>query len=143
MWSPVGVLGAGKDTLHGVVDIAVMQSLVNGDEVKELVRNYGMIIIDECHHVSAVNFEIILKYANAKYVYGLTATPTRQDGHHPIIFMQCGAIRYRVDAKEQAEKRSFEHYLVPRFTNTRYPFEGKASITDIYKNHLRMKCEII
>jgi len=132
-WSPVGVLGAGKDTIHGIVDVAVMQSLVNGDEVKELVRNYGMIIVDECHHVSAVNFEMILKYANAKYVYGLTATPTRQDGHHPIIFMQCGAIRYRVDAKEQAEKRSFEHYLVPRFTNTRYLSEGKTNITDIYK----------
>ncbi len=132
-WSPVGVLGAGRDTLHGIVDVAVMQSLVNGDEVKGLVRNYGMIIVDECHHVSAVNFEMILKYANAKYVYGLTATPTRQDGHHPIIFMQCGAIRYRVDAKEQAEKRSFEHYLVPRFTNTRYISEGKTTITDIYK----------
>lgn len=132
-WSHVGVLGAGKDTLHGVVDVAVMQSLVNGDGVKESVRNYGMIIIDECHHVSAVNFEMILKYANAKYVYGLTATPTRQDGHHPIIFMQCGSIRYRVDAKEQAEKRNFEHYLVPRFTNTRYPSEEKTSITDIYK----------
>ena len=133
IWSPVGLLGAGKDTLHGVVDIAVMQSLVNGDEVKELVRNYGMIIVDECHHVSAVNFEMILKYANAKYVYGLTATPTRQDEHHPIIFMQCGAIRYRVDAKEQAVKRGFEHYLVPRFTNTRYQSEDKANITDIYK----------
>ena len=133
VWSPVGVLGAGKDTLHGIVDVAVIQSLVNGDEVKEFVRNYGMIIVDECHHVSAVNFEMILKYANAKYVYGLTATPTRQDGHHPIIFMQCGAIRYRVDAKEQAEKRNFEHYLVPRFTNTRYPNETKPSITDIYK----------
>ena len=133
VWSPIGVLGAGKDTMHGIVDVAVMQSLVSGDEVKEIVRNYGTIIVDECHHVSAVNFEMILKYANAKYVYGLTATPTRQDGHHPIIFMQCGAIRYRVDAKEQAEKRSFEHYLVPRFTNTRYPSEGKTSITDVYK----------
>ena len=132
-WSPVGVLGAGKDTCHGIVDIAVMQSLVNGDEVRELVRNYGMVIVDECHHVSAVHFETILKYANAKFVYGLTATPTRQDGHHPIIFMQCGAIRYRVNAKEQAEKRNFNHYLVPRFTNTRYPSEGKPNITDIYK----------
>ena len=133
IWSPVGVLGAGKDTLHGIVDVAVMQSLVSGDEIKELVRNYGMIIVDECHHVSSVNFEMILKYANAKYVYGLTATPTRQDGHHPIIFMQCGALRYRVDAKEQAAKRSFEHYLVPRFTNTRYPTGGKSGITEIYK----------
>jgi len=106
-WPLVGVLGGGKNTLHGFADVAVMQSLLDEDGVKELVRNYGMIIVDECHHVSAVNFEAILKYADAKYVYGLTATPTRQDGHHPIIFMQCGEIKYRVDAKEQAEKRSF------------------------------------
>ena len=89
-----------------------------------------MVIVDECYHVSAVNFEMILKYANAKYVYGLTGTPTRQDGHHPIIFMQCGAIRYRVDAKAQAVKRGFEHYLVPRFTDTRYSREGNPSIMD-------------
>ncbi len=132
-WSPVGVLGAGKNTLNGVVDVAVMQSLVSEDGVKELVRNYGMIIVDECHHVSAVNFEKILKFANAKYVYGLTATPARQDGHHPIIFMQCGPIRYKVDAKSQAEKRSFEHYLVPRFTPYRCENKDKK-ITEIYKN---------
>ena len=132
-WSPVGVLGAGKNTLNGVVDVAVMQSLVLEDGVKELVRNYGMIIVDECHHVSAVNFEKILKFANAKYVYGLTATPTRQDGHHPIIFMQCGPIRYKVDAKSQAEKRAFEHYLVPRFTSYRCENKDK-NITEIYKD---------
>ena len=130
-WSPVGLLGAGKDTLNGIVDVAVMQSLVDGDKVKELVRNYGMIIVDECHHVSAVNFEKILKYANAKYVYGLTATPTRQDGHHPIIFMQCGPIRYRVDAKAQADKREFEHYIIPRFTSFRSISDD--NITTLYK----------
>ena len=131
MWSPVGALGAGKNTLNGIVDVAVMQSLVDGDEVKELVRNYGMIIVDECHHVSAVNFEKILKYANAKYVYGLTATPTRQDGHHPIIYMQCGPIRYKVDAKSQADKREFEHYLIPRFTSFRNISDD--NITTLYK----------
>ena len=115
-WSPIGVLGAGRNTVSGIVDVAVMQSLINGDEIKDLVRDYGMVIADECHHVSAVNFEAVLKYVNARYVYGLTATPSRQDSHHPIIFMQCGAIRYRVDAKEQAEKRSFAHHLIPRFT---------------------------
>ena len=132
VWAPVGVLGAGKNTLNGIVDVAVMQSLISEDEVKELVRNYGMIIVDECHHVSAVNFEKILKYANAKYVYGLTATPTRQDGHHPIIFMQCGPVRYKVDAKSQAEKRNFEHYLIPRFTPYRCETKDK-NITAIYK----------
>lgn len=139
-WSPVGVLGAGKNALHGNVDVAVMQSLVNGDEVKALVRDYGMIIVDECHHVSAVNFEKILKFANAKYVYGLTATPTRQDGHHPIIFMQCGPIRYRVDAKAQAEKRAFEHYLIPRFTSYRSLNTDKGIATiyrDLAENEIR------
>ncbi len=90
-----------------------------------------MVIVDECHHISAVNFEKVLKSANAKYVYGLTATPTRQDGHHPIIFMQCGPIRYKVDAKEQAEKRPFEHYLIPRFTSFRSAAD--KTITALYK----------
>lgn len=129
-WSPIGILGAGKNNLHGNVDIAVMQSLVNGDEIKEYVRDYGMIIVDECHHISAVNFEKILKFATAKYVCGLTATPTRQDGHHPIIFMQCGPIRYKVDAKAQAEKRSFEHYLIPRFTV--FHSSGENNINELY-----------
>lgn len=129
-WSPIGILGAGKNNLHGNVDIAVMQSLVNGDEIKEYVRDYGMIIVDECHHISSVNFEKILKFATAKYVYGLTATPTRQDGHHPIIFMQCGPIRYKVDAKAQAEKRSFEHYLIPRFTV--FHSSGENNINELY-----------
>lgn len=132
VWSPVGLLGAGKNTLHGIVDIAVMQSLFDGENVKELVRDYGMILVDECHHVSAVNFEAILKYANAAYVYGLTATPTRQDGQHPIIFMQCGEIRYKIDAKVQAQKRDFTQYLIPRFTSFRKNYESGTLISKIY-----------
>lgn len=92
-----------------------------------------MVIVDECHHVSAVSFERVLKEVNAKYVYGLTATPTRQDGHQPIIHMQCGPSRYLVDAKEQAEKRAFEHYLLPRFTTYRSAVTDKG-IAAIYKD---------
>jgi len=91
----VGQLGAGKNTLGGIVDIAVMQSLGRKGEVKECIQDYGMIIVDECHHASAFTYESILKSARAKYIYGLTATPTRKDGHHPIFFMHCGPIRYR------------------------------------------------
>lgn len=131
VWSPVGLLGAQKNTLHGIVDVAIIQSALSDGEAKNFVKDYGMIIVDECHHVSAVNFEKVLKNANAKYVYGLTATPTRQDGHHPIIFMQCGPIRYKVDAKEQAEKRPFEHYLIPRFTSFRSAAD--KTITALYK----------
>jgi superfamily II DNA or RNA helicase len=133
----IGQIGGGKSNLSGIIDVAVMQSLISGDEVRELVRNYGMVIVDECHHVSAFSFERILKTTDAKYVYGLTATPARQDGHHPIITMQCGKIRYRVDAKSQAEARPFEHYIIPRFTKFHKPSnrgEEKWDIADIYRD---------
>jgi superfamily II DNA or RNA helicase len=131
----IGQIGAGKNTPSGIIDIAVMQSLNRNGEVKDCVKDYGMVIVDECHHVSAFSFESVLKSVNAKYVYGLTATPSRKDGHHPIIFMQCGSIRYRDDAKKQAEKRPFEHYIIPRFTSLRIPLdrdEKDISINDLY-----------
>ena len=89
-----------------------------------------MIIVDECHHVAAFTFEKVLKAAKAKYVYGLSATPVRKDGHHPIIFMQCGPIRYLVDAKSQADKRTFSHFIIPRFTRTRAP--AGSGIQELY-----------
>ena len=132
--SVIGQLGGSKNNLSGFVDIAIMQSLISGDEVRELVKDYGMVIVDECHHVSAVSFEQVLKEVNAKYVYGLTATPARQDGHQPIIHMQCGPIRYQVDAKAQAEKRPFDHAVIPKFTSFAQPVTDEVpwKITDAY-----------
>lgn len=137
----IGQIGAGKNYRSGIIDIAIMQSLFEGDEkdVKPFAAEYGMVLCDECHHVAAFTFEKILRVAKAKYVYGLSATPVRQDGHQPIIFMQCGPVRYLVDAKMQAYKRNFEHYVLPRFTRTRVPAARK--IQDIYagiiKNDMR------
>ena len=132
--SLIGQLGGSKNNLSGFVDIAIMQSLISGDEVRDLVKDYGMVIVDECHHVSAVSFERVLKEVNAKYVYGLTATPVRQDGHQPIIHMQCGPIRYQVDAKAQAAKRPFYHAVIPRFTSFAQPLTDVEpwKITDAY-----------
>ena len=115
-FSPFGTLDSKGNSLRGKIDIALMQSCLEDNGVKSFVRNYGMLIVDECHHVSAVNFERILKYANARYVYGLTATAIRKDGHQPIIFMQCGPIRYSADAKAQMASQTFMRLLVPRFT---------------------------
>lgn len=78
-----------------------------------------MVIVDECHHAPAVNFERVLREVNARYVYGLTATPIRKDGHQPIIFMQCGEIRYTADSKSQQAQQSFRRLLIPRFTSHR------------------------
>ncbi|MDP2872762.1 MAG: DEAD/DEAH box helicase family protein, partial [Bacillota bacterium] len=90
----LGVIGGGTRKPSGQVDIAVMQSLSRWEGLPELLDGYGQIIVDECHHLSAFSFEAILKQAKARYVVGLTATPARRDGHHPIIFMQCGPIRH-------------------------------------------------
>jgi len=90
----VGTIGGGKSKITGQIDIAVMQSLSRKGEISELVKNYGQIIVDECHHLSAVSFEALLRSSSARYVLGLTATPIRRDGQHPIIFMQCGPIRH-------------------------------------------------
>ena len=131
----IGHMSAGKNKLHGIIDVAIMQSLYSNGEVKEFIKQYGMIIVDECHHIPAFSFEQILKQSTAKYIYGLTATPARKDGHHPIIFMHCGSIRYTVDAKKQAEKRPFDHYVIPRFTGFRITTEkdqGKPTIQEIY-----------
>jgi superfamily II DNA or RNA helicase len=125
----IGQLGATKNTLNGFVDIAIIQSLINGDEVKDLVKNYGMVIVDECHHVPAFSFESVMKSVCAKYVYGLTATPVRQDGHQNIIFMQCGDIKYKVDAKEQAERHGFDHTVIPRFTNFHMPIDMSENVS--------------
>ena len=129
--SPIGTLSSTGNKLHGIIDIALMQSCISDNEVKNFVKEYGMVIADECHHVSAVNFEQILKTVNARYVYGLTATPIRKDGHQPIIFMQCGPIRYSADAKAQMLSQSFERLLVPRFTPFRPIVGSDLSYTKV------------
>lgn len=108
-----GALSSSENTLNGKIDIALFQSCIGDKEVKPFVRDYGMVIVDECHHAPAANFERVLKEVNARYVYGLTATPIRKDGHQPIIFMQCGEIRYASATKNTA---SFQRLLIPRFT---------------------------
>ncbi len=90
----IGVIGAGKKKPTGMLDIAVIQSLVRRDDLPELFGQYGQIIIDEAHHLSAPSFEAAIKEGSSRYVLGLTATLVRSNGHHPIIFMQCGPIRH-------------------------------------------------
>ncbi len=112
----IGMYGGGKKKLTGNIDVAVIQSLQKKSEVLNLVADYGHVIVDECHHVSAFSFEQVLKQVKARFILGLTATPTRRDGHHPIIGMQCGPIRSRVDPKKVAIERPFKHTVF--FKNT-------------------------
>lgn len=95
--------------------------------MKDCVAEYGHVIADECHHLTAFSFEQVMRQVKAKFIVGLTATPTRKDGHHPIIFMQCGPIRFNMSARDAAERSPFRHLVLPRHTGFRMPPE----ITDL------------
>ena len=131
----IGLIGGGMRKPTGLIDVAMIQSLAHRGVVDDLVADYGQVIVDECHHLSAVSFEAVARRAKAKFVLGLSATVTRKDGHHPIIFMQCGPVRFRVDAKSEAAARPFGHRVVRRRTSFILPpgLEGeRPPIQQVY-----------
>ncbi|NTU63875.1 MAG: DEAD/DEAH box helicase family protein [Chloroflexi bacterium] len=132
----IGQIGGGKHKPTGKIDVAMIQSLSQKHVVDDLVGQYGYLIVDECHHISAVSFEQVVRQSKAKYLTGLTATVVRKDGHHPVVFMQCGPVRYRVDDRRQAEQRPFDHKAVIHPTNFHLPLPGPnptaLAIQDIY-----------
>jgi superfamily II DNA or RNA helicase len=117
----IGTIGAGKRKPTGVIDVALIQSLVRKGEVDDLVADYGHLVVDECHHLSATSFELVARRSKARYVTGLSATVARKDGHHPIIFMQCGPVRHQVSAKSQAAESGIRHRARERHTRFRLP----------------------
>jgi superfamily II DNA or RNA helicase/very-short-patch-repair endonuclease len=112
----IGQIGGGRRKPTGLLDVALVQSLSRKGVVQDLVGDYGHLVVDECHHLSATSFEQVVRQAKAKFVTGLSATVTRKDGHHPIVFMQCGPVRHRVDARQQAAARPFAHCVHVRPT---------------------------
>lgn len=131
----IGQVGGGKNNQTGIIDIATMQSLNYKGNIKELVTQYGQVIVDECHHISAFSFEQVMKKVEAKYVLGLTATPTRKDGLHPIMSMQLGPIRYKVSAK--SNNAAHDYILFPKYTNFKSKIkENEKSIHLLYKELL-------
>jgi len=133
----VGIIGGGKKKPTGIIDIATYQSLINKKDntVSELVQNYGHVIVDECHHVSAPRFEMVLNEVRAKYVLGLTATPERQDGHQKIIFMVAGPIRHKVKSttEEKFEQQVVVHQLYDKPSTQLIHSEERPKISDAYR----------
>jgi hypothetical protein len=124
----IGRIGGGRSRATGRIDVGIIQSLVRKGVVADLVADYGHVIIDECHHLSAHSFEQVVRQAKARFVLGLSATVARKDGHHPIIFMQCGPVRHQVNARAQAASRPFEHFVLVQptaFQPTRNPDPDK------------------
>jgi superfamily II DNA or RNA helicase len=133
----IGRVGAGKRRITGNIDVAMIQSLHTKNQIDDIVAGYGQVIADECHHLAASSFEAVISRSKAKYVLGLSATVTRQNGHHPIIFMQCGPVRYKVDDRQQARERPFSHHVLVRRTGFTLPEALAANenlkIYDLYR----------
>jgi superfamily II DNA or RNA helicase len=130
----VGQIGGGKHRPNGRLDVAMIQSLVRKEKVDDLVAGYGHVIVDECHHLPAISFERVLSEVKARYLVGLTATPQRRDGHHPITEMQLGPVRLKVDPKSEAARQPFDHKLIVR--ETAFQMAGDdadAGIQEIYR----------
>lgn len=129
----IGQIGGGKTAISRLIDIASFQSLSGKDPqtgeslAKEFVRDYSLIICDECHHAAAPQLELVLKSAPAKYVYGLSATPERSDGLTRALSMLCGPVRYVVDPKTQAIQQGIQRIVRPRFTGIRLPTYGPGT----------------
>ena len=144
----IGRFGGGRKKITGVLDIALIQSLVKHSDITSLISQYGHIIVDECHHIPSTSFDDVIRQVKARFITGLSATLVRKDGRHPIIMMRCGAVQHRVNAKEQAVIRPFEHHVIVRPTsfrpfkqvneNLRIQFQDLYSelISDIHRNHM-------
>ena len=136
--SLIGTLQGAHDSMTGIIDIAMAGSLCKNGKYHKMMNEYGLVLIDECHHSASETIANVLKEVKAKYVYGVTATPKRGDGLEKINYMLIGPIRYSYTAKEKAKEQGIQHLVYPRFTRTVPP---RGVITD--KMHPNEAYEII
>ena len=123
--SVIGKLQGAHDSTTGIIDIAMVGSLCKKGEYHKRLKDYGLVILDECHHAASDTIVDVLQEVNAKYVYGVTATPLRSDGLEKINYMLLGPIRYKYTSKDRAKEQGIAHLVYPRFTRAVAPRFGQ------------------
>jgi len=98
----IGQIG-GQRKACGIVDVAMAQSLARRDDLASITVRYGLVVVDECHHVPAVTFERAVRQIPVRRWLGLTATPYRRDRLEAMINMYCGPVRHRMVQPEAAQ----------------------------------------
>lgn len=129
----IGQIGGGKNKRTGLIDIAMLQSLKGDSDLERLFGNYGLLVIDECHHIPAFSFESCVKRASVPYLLGLTATPYRRDGLEGIIEMRCGPVRHRISTSPSVADGGLRIDLTVRDTALTFAGGQDASIQDIFR----------
>ncbi|MCI9479886.1 MAG: DEAD/DEAH box helicase family protein [Lachnospiraceae bacterium] len=130
--SVIGILHGNKNTLTGIIDVAMIGSIYSKGKFNEFINSYGMILMDECHHCGSSTSIKVMQKVNARYIYGVSATPKRGDHLEKIIFMLLGPIRHSYTAKERAVEQGIGHYVYPRYTRLIDTNESKTDINGAY-----------
>ena len=130
--SVIGVLHGSKNTLTGIIDVAMVQSLSSKENADDILSSYGMVIMDECHHAASNTSIELLQKVKSKYLYGVSATPKRGDSLDKIIYMLLGPLRHKFTALERAEEQGIGHYFIPRYTRVVDTADSKENINKAY-----------
>jgi len=133
----IGQIGGGRRRQSGFIDLVMIQSLSNRTDVEQIFDKYGLIVVDECHHIPAVSFEKVINRAPIRYILGLTATPYRRDGLQDIITMQCGPIRHRISSQQASKDHDLDLRLIVRQTSFEYRDGDDVQIQDIFRELVR------
>ena len=102
---------AGQDKTTGIIDFALIGSAYHKGEFFENIDTYGMVLIDECHHIASAQGQALMQRIRAKYIYGLSATPNRSDRLDDIIYMLLGPVRHKYTAREQADEQGLDRFV--------------------------------
>ena len=129
----IGQLGGGRNKAKGIIDIAMAQSLARREDLAEIAKAYGLVIVDECHHVPAVTFERVVRQMPVRHWLGLTATPYRRDHLEKLITMYCGAERHRMTPDDDEGLR-VERVLVTHTTGHEQPSDEELSIQAVFRS---------
>lgn len=129
----IGQFSGTKKKHLGKIDVALISSVYRDGETVEWLNDYGQVIVDECHHISAFSFEQAVRQSKALYKVGLSATLSRKDGQHPIVLMNLGPVRYAMSAKKQAQEREFSHTVIVHKTGFRLQGDfSKMQIQEVF-----------
>ena len=143
----IGQICNQKDTKGKEITVAMIQSLSRGNH-SELRNQFGMVIVDECHHIPAKSFREVITQLNCFYLYGLTATPMRKNNDEKLIYVYIGNIIYEMTQKELMKSQSGKVEINIRDTALFVPYDYKIDnyetvsqilIFDTNRNNLIIK----
>lgn len=130
--SIIGQLYGGHNSFTGIIDVAMISSLGKKNQINEIVKNYGMVLVDECHHIAAQTFDEVIREVNTSFIYGFTATPKREDKMEKKIFMHLGPILHKFTSKDRIKMQNVNHYVNPRFTRVINTQGKKLTLNEAY-----------